>query len=124
MILTAGEVRELAYIAGFRGRDLDKAVQIAECESGFNTEARLYNPPGEDSRGLFQINLVAHPYFSYLDLYSPEINSSVAYSIFVTNGFNFNAWTCNTLLNRNNDKLAILGGVALIAGIFYFKSRK
>lgn len=123
MILTSGEVRELSYNAGFRGRDLDKSVQIADCESAFNTNARNYNPPLEDSRGLFQINLIAHPYFSMLDLYDPEINSACAYSIYVGSNFTFNPWTCNSLINGGNNYLAVTAGIALIAGIFYFKSR-
>lgn len=123
MVLTSGQVRELCYQAGFRGADLDKAVQIAGCESSYNTDARNYNPPLEDSRGLFQINLVAHPYFSMLDLYNPEINCYCAYSIYYTANFSFTDWTCNNLINPNNNLLAIAGGVALIAGIFYFKNR-
>jgi len=122
MILTAGEVRELSYNAGFRGKDLDLAVQIASCESGFNTDARNYNPPLEDSRGLFQINLIAHPYFSMLDLYNPEINASCAYSIFIGSNFTFNAWTCNNLINPGSP-FSLVAGLALIGGIYYFITR-
>lgn len=37
---------------------------------------RAHNPKGEDSRGLFQINLRAHPYWRGVDLYDPAKNTA------------------------------------------------
>ena len=45
-------------------------------ESGGNPKS--HNPKGEDSRGVFQINLYAHPQWSNLNLYDPEINARIA----------------------------------------------
>jgi len=49
---------------------------IMQMESGGNPES--HNPNGEDSRGLFQINLYAHPQWSHLNLYDPEVNARIA----------------------------------------------
>ena len=43
-------------------------------ESRLRTHAR--NPKGEDSRGLFQINVRAHPYWKKIDLYNPTKNTA------------------------------------------------
>ena len=44
------------------------------------TESRLrpgaHNPRGEDSRGLFQINVRAHPHLASVNLYDPEVNAA------------------------------------------------
>lgn len=43
-------------------------------ESRLRTEA--HNPKGEDSRGLFQVNVRAHPYWKDVNLYDPAKNTA------------------------------------------------
>jgi hypothetical protein len=92
MILNYTQVKQLAYNAGFRGINLDAAVKIAYCESGFDPGINAYG--NEDSRGLWQIHYPAHPEYHHLDLYDPEINAECAYEIFVKSGRDFSDWTC------------------------------
>lgn len=57
--LTGEQVALLLYKAGFRGQDIVKGVAISERESHWNSMA--YNPKrstGDDSYGLFQINML------------------------------------------------------------------
>ena len=49
-------------------------VANAWVESRLRPGAR--NPVGEDSRGLFQVNLRAHPKLSDVDLYNPKVNTA------------------------------------------------
>jgi len=49
---------------------------IMQMESGGNPDS--HNTNGEDSRGLFQINLFAHPQWSHLNLFDPAINARIA----------------------------------------------
>lgn len=46
-----------------------------------HTESRLrpgaHNPKGEDSRGLFQVNVRAHPHLAQVNLYDPQTNAAV-----------------------------------------------
>ena len=58
------------------------AAGILMCESGGNPFA--HNPSGEDSRGLYQINVGpgANPQYATLDLYDPVINVAVASVIY------------------------------------------
>lgn len=99
MILKPLEVKAICYNAGFRGIALDYAVKIAGCESGFN--ARAHNTNGEDSRGLFQINVApgANPQYSKYDLFDPQTNANIAYEIFKKNNNSFVRWTCAKKLN-------------------------
>ena len=80
MILSSDYTREYLSAAGFTGQALDFAVKICQCESGNDTLARALTNR-EDSRGLMQINLLAHPEYQNLDLYDPLINCQVAYQL-------------------------------------------
>lgn len=118
MILNSSEVKQYLYDAGFRGIALNYAVDIAYCESGFNTNA--HNDDGEDSRGLMQINLKAHPYYSQYNLFDPAINTRLAYEIYTKSGKNFKAWTCAKLLNLQNPAIFYLStGLVLLASALY-----
>ena len=97
MTLSLGQIIPLLQQAGFSGDALNYAVKIMGCESGYNPDA--HNVSGEDSRGLMQINLNAHPEFSNLNLYDPLTNLKAAYQIFVKAGYNFKDWTCAKNLN-------------------------
>lgn len=70
--------------------EVDNAVQVAYLESGFQTHAR--NTRGEDSRGLWQINVVpaAHPGLAQYNLYDPQINAFFAAQVWRESGWG--AW--------------------------------
>lgn len=55
---------------------------IMNMESGGNPES--WNQSGEDSRGLFQINLSAHPQWQDLNLFDPAINAQIAAENFLS----------------------------------------
>ena len=59
--------------------EIDNAVNVAQVESGWRTGAR--NTDGEDSRGLWQINVQAHPDYARLNLFDPQVNAYCAYQI-------------------------------------------
>ena len=78
-MLAAREIYRYARLAGF---DPDQAVTmtaIALAESGGDTGA--HNPRGEDSRGLWQINVAAHRDLGRRDLYDPLENARAAFRV-------------------------------------------
>jgi len=127
MIISKSIVRQYAYDAGFRGSALDGAVEIAVCESGLNTGASCLNCFGvpEDSRGLWQINVNAHPQYKDVDLFNPATNAQAAYAVYKEAGYSFKPWyNCAVklaLLNKkkdsneinNNYGFAFIGLIAL-----------
>ena len=118
MILSQSEVRSYLMSAGFEGAALNEAVRISFCESSFNTEA--HNTWGEDSRGLMQINLHAHPVYSSLDLFDPALNTLIAHDLYIEAGSSFRDWTCARTLGiipgiiPKNEKNIIYVGLAFI----------
>lgn len=119
MILEQNQILNYLYNAGFRGANLQAALKICYCESGFNSEA--HNTKGENSKGLMQININAHPEYSDLNLFDPQINANVAYEIFSETG-NFKAWTCAKLLGLVNPMNKILGTGLVFIGIALYIS--
>jgi hypothetical protein len=86
-----------AYASGARGQALVIAVAIAGAESRFVPTAHCLNCAGvpEDSQGLWQINLDAHPEFRTVNLYDATANGQAAAS--VSNGWtNFHPWSTYT----------------------------
>lgn len=71
-------------------KEVDNAVAVAELESAFNTGA--WNQQGEDSRGLWQINVAAgaHPDLKRDNLWDPQVNAFYAAMIWRTSGWR--AW--------------------------------
>ena len=67
------------------------AAQVALFESGGRPTARL-KTSREDSRGLWQINLKAHPTYAHADLYDPVTNVRAAIAI-SGNGANWSPWS-------------------------------
>lgn len=65
---------------------------IAKAESGGRIDA--YNPKGEDSVGLWQINRRAWPQFSHEQLATPEGNAAAARQVLAQQGLD--AWTTYT----------------------------
>lgn len=56
-------------------------LPIARQESGLDPNS--HNTSGEDSRGLFQINLNAHPEYATYDLFDPVVNATIAARDFI-----------------------------------------
>lgn len=66
------------------------ALDVARCESGLWTGAHA--TVGEDSRGLWQINVNAWPAYGDWNLYDPQINAYFAATIWRALGWE--PWTC------------------------------
>ncbi len=124
MVLSQSEVRSYLMSAGFTGSALNEAVQISFCESSFDTEA--HNTWGEDSRGLMQINLNAHPVYSSLDLFDPALNTLIAHDLYIEAGSSFRDWTCARQLGfvpgvvPKKEKSVFYVGLAFILGIVLY----
>jgi hypothetical protein len=80
------EVEALAELY-FNLREVDHAVDVAFIESGWRTDA--WNTVGEDSRGLWQINVGpgAHPELSLWNLWDPMLNAYYAAQIYDASGW-------------------------------------
>lgn len=92
--LAADTLAQIAAGAGFSGSALPIAVAIALAESGGNPNAHCLNCLGvrEDSRGLWQINVNAHPEYAGANLYDPSTNGAAAYAV-SSGGSNFRPWS-------------------------------
>ena len=68
----------------------ENAARLCECESSFNP--RAHNSSGEDSRGLWQINIGpgANTDMAELDLFDPLVNAEAAYIVWKRHGWR--AW--------------------------------
>lgn len=92
------QVARWAMQAGFTntGRDdLTIAVAVARGESGWNTTARLHTSR-EDSRGLWQINTLAHPWGKKINLYNGRVNANAARRVWRQAGGSWRPWTVYT----------------------------
>ena len=119
MILTEAEIKSCIRRAGFRGIDLNAAARIAFCESSWNPSA--HNTQGEDSRGLFQINVNAHPQYLSVDLFDPQINCNIAYELYSKRNNTFQDWTCAHMLGLvDPGKKNIIDPVVLPLALFAF----
>ncbi len=78
--LQAAVIYRHAVAAGFPPDQAVTMTAIALAESGGDSHAR--NAAGEDSRGLWQVNLDAHPRYAGVDLYDPATNARAAYEIY------------------------------------------
>jgi hypothetical protein len=81
-----------AYKAGWRGWRLITIVAISRAESGWNTTARNHTSR-EDSRGLTQINVYAHPWGASINLYNGEVNMRAALRVYNEAGGSFTPWS-------------------------------
>lgn len=89
--LTPGEVLQVARSSGLSGGAAVIAAAIAMAESGGRTCAR--NLSGiEDSQGLWQINVRAHPAWAEQDLSDPAINAKAMLAV-SGNGSNWTPWS-------------------------------
>ena len=73
-----------------------RLFQLLSVKVAFDTNA--HDTSGEDSKGLWQINLNAHPEFLSWNLYDPQSNAFAAYQIYLKAGNSFRDWTCATKL--------------------------
>lgn len=87
--LTKAAVLELATKAGFPDPKL--AAAIAMAESGGVTNA-IAHSAREFSVGLWQINIYAHPAYSWWDMQDPKKNAAAAYKI-SRGGTDWRPWT-------------------------------
>jgi cell wall-associated NlpC family hydrolase len=88
---TAEQIYGFARRAGFSPDESATMTAIALAESGGNSKA--HNPRGEDSRGLWQINVRAHPTFaSKFNLFDPQDNARAAFEI-ARKGDDVSPWT-------------------------------
>ena len=88
-VLTDHEVSGIAAIY-WPPQEVARALEVSRCESGLNTGAWAY--VGEDSRGLWQLNVRAHPQLAAWNLFDPQINAYFAYHLWATQGWQ--PWTC------------------------------
>jgi hypothetical protein len=94
--LTPAQIANYAAQAGFTGLGLVTAVAVALAESaGGNTNA--WNQVGEDSRGLWQINVApnANPSYGSSNLFDPLTNAKAAYAL-SNGGTDWHLWTTFT----------------------------
>ncbi|MDA3645651.1 transglycosylase SLT domain-containing protein [Saccharopolyspora indica] len=101
--LTAEQIAQHAYDAGFRGENLTTAVAVAMAESSGNTKSHNDTPP-DDSYGLWQINMLGDMgparrkefgLDSNKDLFDPAENAKAAYEI-AGDGKDFGPWSTYT----------------------------
>ncbi|MCC2316307.1 NlpC/P60 family protein [Cellulomonas xiejunii] len=89
-VLSAQEIYRFARMAGFSPEQAQTMTAIALAESGGNTGA--HNPVGEDSRGLWQINVAAHQDLAGVDLSDALENAKAAYRV-SGQGADISPWT-------------------------------
>ncbi len=97
--LTLAQAYALARAAGFGPLEAVVAAAIAKAESGLRVAAHNLGSPGrpEDSRGLWQINVRAHPWADPARLLAdPSYNAQAAYRVYVNAGRRFTPWTVYT----------------------------
>jgi len=89
-VLEAREIYRFARLAGFEPDEAATMTAIALAESGGETGA--HNAVGEDSRGLWQINVSAHPSLAGVDLSDPLANAKAAFDV-SGGGADISPWT-------------------------------
>jgi hypothetical protein len=97
--LTTAQVQQYAQNAGFTGQALRQIVAIIQAESNNITTAHNPGGPGdiENSFGLAQINLDAHPEVSASQAEDPAFALDYAYKLYTAAGNTFTDWgTFNT----------------------------
>jgi cell wall-associated NlpC family hydrolase len=89
-VLPALEIYRYARMAGFSPDQAVTMTAVALAESGGDTGA--HNPRGEDSRGLWQINVAAHKDLTAQNLYDPLTNARAAFRV-SRSGADVSPWT-------------------------------
>jgi cell wall-associated NlpC family hydrolase len=78
-VYSARDIYRYARLAGFAPDQATTMTAIALAESG--GDSRAHNASGEDSRGLWQINVAAHGDLARRDLYDPLENAKAAFRV-------------------------------------------
>ncbi len=95
--LSADEIAKLVYDMGAEDPEVvARFVAIAKRESGWNPGS--HNPNGEDSRGLWQINIQGSPKYSSWNLYDPVENAKAMWEM-SGGGQNLRPWNLDSNLN-------------------------
>ena len=81
-LANAATIKKIAPVFEAKGVPAWLWMPIAARESGFNTGATA-NTSSEYSKGLFQINVKAHPQYINTDLYDPVVNATIARDVFI-----------------------------------------
>ncbi len=116
MKLDIREIYDAARSAGFTPDQATTWTAIALAESGGETGA--HNPNGEDSRGLWQINIAPGVRRNiWGDLSNPEVNARAAYAI-SNDGTDMRPWTTTHASNAGTsaDYRTYLGEVSAVTG--------
>ena len=116
MKLGIREIYEAARAAGFTPDQATTWTAIAMAESGGETGA--HNPTGEDSRGLWQINVAPNVRTNiWGDLNDPEVNARAAYDI-SNHGLDMRPWTTTHASNAGTaaDYRTYLDDVSAVTG--------
>jgi cell wall-associated NlpC family hydrolase len=87
---TAAQIYAYARAAGFSPNQAVTMTAVALAESGGNGTAHATR--GEDSRGLWQINMNAHPQWANSNAYDPAVNARLAYEV-SRHGRDVSPWT-------------------------------
>jgi cell wall-associated NlpC family hydrolase len=87
---TAEQIYAFAREAGFSPDQAATMTAVALAESRGNSGA--HNPKGEDSRGLWQINVRSHGALGQTDLYDPVQNAKATYAV-SQGGTDISPWT-------------------------------
>jgi cell wall-associated NlpC family hydrolase len=87
---SAAQIYAYARAAGFTPDQAVTMTAVALAESGGNSMAHATR--GEDSRGLWQINMDAHRQWANLDAYDPAVNARLAYEV-SRQGRDISPWT-------------------------------
>lgn len=94
-VLFGWQVAAVAANAGIPVNQWVTSVAIAAAESGFNTDSELWTAE-EDSVGLWQINLYAHPQYYKARLREAQYNADAMMQIYSAGGGSWNPWTTYT----------------------------
>jgi cell wall-associated NlpC family hydrolase len=89
-VLSAAEIYHFARLAGFSPDQAVTMTAVALAESGGNAGA--HNPNGENSQGLWQINVAAHTDLAGTNLYDPLTNAQAAFRV-SHQGQDISPWT-------------------------------
>jgi cell wall-associated NlpC family hydrolase len=89
-VYAAREIYRFARLAGFDPDQAATMTAVALAESSGMSDA--HNPHGEDSRGLWQINVKAHRDLGRRNLYDPLENAKAAYQV-SDGGRDISPWT-------------------------------
>jgi hypothetical protein len=99
--LSSKDLKAILYEAGFRGSNLKEAWAVAMKESTGRPRSHNDNPDtGDNSHGLFQINMIGslgparlkqYKLDSYEDLFNPLVSAKIAFQM-SDGGKNWSAW--------------------------------